>query len=372
MKIILAPDKYKGSLTGQEFCDVVAPLLQKEGFEVIKLPLADGGDGTIEVINFYLSGEMIKTRVSDPLFRFVEATYFFSKASKVAFIEMAEASGITLLKPADQNCMNTSTYGTGELIQYAIDNGAEQIILGIGGSATNDCGIGMASALGYKFLDKNDKELNPIGKELIHIVKIDDANIDERLAAVKFQVACDVTNPLYGPSGSAYVYAKQKGASGEDILYLDKGLKHFASVLNQHFNTNVQQIKGAGAAGGMGAGTVTFLNAELLPGIELIKQIANFDKNIIDADWIITGEGQLDEQTRSGKALSGLLKSAKTHEISVAAFCGNITLDETELKHMGISYSASIQQKASSFEDAIQHTKTYLKEITEDFVKSIQ
>lgn len=372
MKIILAPDKFKGSLTGIEFCTIIEPILKsKLNAEVIKLPLADGGDGTIEVINYYLKGKTIQKKVNNPIFKPVLASYLFSETSKVAFIEMAEASGMKLLDVKDQNCMHTSTFGTGELIKDAINKGAQQIILGLGGSATNDCGIGMATALGYRFLDKENVEIKPIGSELIKIVKIDDTSVDKRLKGIKFQIACDVTNPLYGNQGAAHIYAKQKGANDYEIEHLDLGLKNMSKCLDAHFNIKTQNIKGAGAAGGMGAASVSFLKAELTPGIELIKEMAQFNSKIKGADWIITGEGQLDDQTLSGKALSGVLSSAKANKINVAAFCGNITLDNQQLKEMGISYSASIMAKAQNFEDAISNTTLYLSEITEVFTKQV-
>lgn len=370
MKIVLAPDKYKGSLTGLEFCDIVEPILKSSlNAEVIKAPLADGGDGTIEVVNYYLKGNIIKVEVNNPIFKPVLASYLYSESSKIAFIEMAEASGMKLLKPEDQNCMNTTTFGTGQLVLNAIDKGAKHIILGIGGSATNDCGIGMATALGYRFLDKNNKEVKPIGSELANIIKIDDSLLDKRLKKVKFQIACDVTNPLCGPNGAAYVYAKQKGATEVDVRYLDQGLQSFSKILDKHFILQTQCIKGAGAAGGMGAGTIAFLSGELLPGIDVIKQIAEFDTKIKNADWIITGEGNLDDQTLSGKALSGVLSSAKKKKIKVAAFCGSIDLGKRVIKDLGISYSDSIMNHALSISDALMNTSQYLEIISKEFVK---
>ncbi|BAO75888.1 glycerate kinase [Winogradskyella sp. PG-2] len=372
MKIILAPDKFKGSLTGIEFCNIIEPILSSNlNAEVIKLPLADGGDGTIEVINYYLDGKTIQAKVNNPIFESVLASYLYSENSKVAFIEMAEASGMKLLDSKHQNCMYTSTYGTGELILDAIDKGAEYIILGLGGSATNDCGIGMATALGYRFLDEENKEVKPIGSQLISINSIDNTLVDKRLKSINFQIACDVTNPLYGEEGAAYIYAKQKGANDSEIEYLDNGLQNISKVLDHHFNIVTQKIKGAGAAGGMGAGCVTFLNAELSPGIELIKEMAQFDSKIKGADWIITGEGQFDDQTLSGKALSGVINSAKNDGINVAAFCGNIDLERDQINQMGITYYAAIMDKAKNFEDAILNTKLYLKEITEVFTQKI-
>ncbi|RED43131.1 glycerate kinase [Winogradskyella eximia] len=373
MKVILAPDKYKGSLTGLKFCNIIEPILKASlNAEVIKVPLADGGDGTIEVVNYYLKGEAIQTEVINPIFKPVMASYLYSEATKTAFIEMAEASGMKLLQPKDQNCMETTTFGTGELILNAINRGAQHIILGIGGSATNDCGIGMAKALGYRFLDENDNEVKPIGRELANIYKIDESLKDKRLSTIKFQIACDVTNPLYGPNGAAYVYAKQKGASDEEIKYLDFGLQKFSKVLDKHFSIQTQNIEGAGAAGGMGAGATAFLKGELLPGIDLIKQIADFDANIKTADWIITGEGKLDDQTLSGKTISGVLSSAKKHKIKVAAFCGSTDLQPDELNAMGINYSDSIMSLAKDLDDALTNTSQYLENMTRTFIEKIK
>ena len=373
MKIVLAPDKFKNSLTGMEFCNVVEATIKAitPHVEIMKSPLADGGDGTIEVVNYYLKGEVIQVKVMNPTFNSVIASFLYSESSKIAFIEMAEASGMKLLKPSDQNCMHTTTYGTGQLIINAIDKGAQHIILGIGGSATNDCGIGMANALGYRFLDKNNNDVKPIGCELINICEIDDSLVDKRLKFIKFQIACDVTNPLYGPNGAAHVYAKQKGATESDISDLDSGLQSFSKILDKHFNIKIQNIAGAGAAGGMGAGAVAFLYGELLPGIDLIKQIANFDTKIKNADWIITGEGKLDNQTLSGKTLSGVLTSANNNKIKVAAFCGSIDLIPDELNQMGIVYRDSIIYKAINLDDALENTTFYLKQITEEFIDFI-
>lgn len=373
MKIVLAPDKYKGSLTGLEFCDIIKPILKSLlNVEVIKAPLADGGDGTIEIVNHYLKGNIIKLKVNNPLFKPVLASYLYSESSRIAFIEMAEASGMKLLKPEEQNCMHTTTFGTGQLILNAVDKGAKHIILGLGGSATNDCGVGMATAVGYRFLDANHNEVRPVGSELINIRRIDDSLVDKRLRNVKIQIACDVSNPLYGKSGAAYVYAKQKGASLEEIVRLNEGLRHFSKILDCHFNLQIQEIKGAGAAGGMGAGAISFLGGEMLSGIELIKQVADFDNKIKGADWIITGEGRLDNQTLSGKALIGILNSAKTKNISVAAFCGSNDLDDVKIDELGIDYCASILSKAKNLDDALHNTEQYLKQITKDFVEYLR
>ncbi len=373
MKIVLAPDKFKGSLTGIEFCNTVASEIKTilPETEIIKMPLADGGDGTIEILDYHLHGERIRLTVNDPLFRQVEASYLFIESSATAFIEMAEASGMVLLSTKEQNCFHTTSLGTGELIKDAIDKGAKTIILGIGGSATNDCGIGMATALGYKFRDKKGKEIIPIGKNLIDIDYVDTTNVYQELKANTFKVACDVTNYLFGKQGAAYVYASQKGASNEEIDLLDKGLEHFSNIVNNHYTIDLQKIEGSGAAGGMGAGALTFLNAELLSGIDLVKELIDFDNQIQDADWIITGEGKLDEQTLSGKTIFGVLTSAKKYNIPVAALCGNIGLSEEALTNFGITYSSSILEQAKNIDDAMQNSNAYLSSMSKKFAKSI-
>ena len=374
MKFVLAPDKFKGSLSGLEFCDAVHKGISKilPDAEILCLPLADGGDGTIEVAKYYLKGNLIQLEVKNPLFQNCLATYLYAQDSKIAFIEMAEASGLKLLQPIEYDCKNATTYGTGQMIADAMKRGAEEIILGIGGSATNDCGIGMAAALGFRFLDKSGVDVMPIGSSLSHIDAIDDSKVDKRLNKVRFKIACDVTNPLYGNNGAAHVYAKQKGASESDIELLDKGLKDFSKVLDAKFKINSQKVVGAGAAGGMGIATKVFLNGELISGITMIKELARLERHIKNADWIITGEGKLDEQTFSGKTIHGVMEEAKRHDIKVAAFCGTQDLDENQWKTFGILYSDDVLSKAKNFQDALQNSGRYLTEMAEQFARSIK
>ncbi|MCL4165460.1 UNVERIFIED_CONTAM: hypothetical protein GTU68_040735, partial [Idotea baltica] len=362
MKIVLAPDKFKGSLTGMQFCAAVEEGIKEviPNAEIIKLPLADGGDGILEVINFYLKGKFVEVEVNNPFFKPVTASYLFSKTTKTAFIEMAEASGVKLLKPEELDCKNATTFGTGEMILDAINKGALKIILGIGGSATNDCGIGMATALGYRFLDKNNDELKPIGANLTQIISIDKTKVLPDLSVIKFNIACDVTNPLYGNDGAAYIYGSQKGASKADIEMLDKGLQSIAKIINSTFSIDVQSVKGAGAAGGMGIASKVFLNGDLKPGVELIKILANFDEQIKDADWIITGEGKLDNQTLSGKTIQGVITSAKEKHIKVAAFCGAIEINKKELESFGIDYADAVLNHSKNLDDAIKNGYSYV------------
>ncbi|MGV6830652.1 MAG: glycerate kinase [bacterium] len=373
MKIVLAPDKFKGSLTATEFCDEVADVLSTydASIQIKKLPLADGGDGTIEVANYYLDGTIVELEVTGPYFNKVKATYLYSDKTKTAFIEMAEASGLKLVKDQPLDTKNATTLGTGELIKDAISKGAKKIILGIGGSATTDCGIGMAKALGFKFLDKNDLELQPIGASLSKIERIDKVDVLPELSNVTFTIACDVSNALFGENGAAYIYAEQKGATPEDIQLLDDGLQSFSKVLKDEFAVDLQNISGAGAAGGLGAASITFLNGQLNKGIEIIKELAHFDQYISDADWIITGEGKLDQQTFSGKTINGVLTSAKKVDVKVAAFCGSIDLTKNEIDQLGLSYTNSIMESAQNLNDALQNTAMYLRENTERFITTI-
>ena len=366
MKIVLAPDKFKSSLTGLEFCDAVEHGIKTIIPEatIVKCPLADGGDGTIEILSYHLDGEIVSLPVSDPLFRPIVGTYLYIKSKRVAFIEMAEASGMKLLDPAERNCFNTTSFGTGELILDAIKKGATTIVLGIGGSATNDCGIGMATALGYGFEDEGGKKLTPIGKHLNKIKNINSSSVIPELNNVAFKVASDVTNPLYGPNGAAHVYGPQKGASAKEIEILDQGLRHFSKIIVNDYQLNVQNLEGAGAAGGMGAGAKVFLNAQLNSGINLVKEMINFESHVHDADWIITGEGKLDEQTLSGKTIHGVLTSARKFDVKVAALCGAVSLPNT---NNGMHYIDSVIERAKNLDDAMANSKSYVNEMAKDF-----
>lgn len=374
MKFVIAPDKYKGSLTGQQFCEAVGLGIQKvfPDAEIVKKPLADGGDGTIEVVKHYLNASDIKTTVKDPLFRDIESGYLFSKEKGVAFIEMSEASGYKLLSKDELNCMQTTSLGTGQLIAHALGQGAKEIVLGIGGSATNDGGMGMAVALGYQFLDEKGEVLEPIGKHLSRVVDMKTHKVFEALKDVKIKVACDVKNPLFGKDGAAYVYGPQKGASSADVKQLDEGLRNFAKVIDQKFGIDVQNIPGAGAAGGMGAGAVVFLNASLTSGIDLIMEMADFEQALANADWIITGEGQLDGQTLSGKTINGILNAAQQKNIPVAALCGSVDLSLEQMQELGLQYTVSVLNAVGSLEDAKKHAFLNLEKAAFNFANLLK
>ncbi|PKB00414.1 glycerate kinase [Flavobacteriaceae bacterium MAR_2009_75] len=374
MKFVVAPDKFKDSLTGFEFCDAVANGIHSvlDTAEIIKMPLADGGDGTMEVVRHYIKGEIITLTAQDPLFRPLKTSYLFSEQNKAAYIEMAEISGLKLLSSGERDCMHTTTFGTGQLIADALDKGAREIILGIGGSATNDGGLGMATALGYRFLDTHGQELSPVGSNLIKVKSINSSQMNPLIAKASIKIACDVTNVFYGDDGAAKVYGAQKGASPEDIVHLDKGLQNFSKLIKEIYKTDLQTIKGAGAAGGIGGGAMVFLNAELESGIELVKKLANFDQVIEGADWIITGEGQLDGQTLSGKTIDGVVSSAAKHGIPVAAFCGSVAITQAQQNELGIVYTASIIKGISTLEQAMKKSFANLEFASYNFAQLIQ
>lgn len=374
MKFVLAPDKYKGSLTGLEFCNAVEEgiLMVFPKAIILKKTLADGGDGTIEVVKHYLQADTITVQVNDPLFRAIEVGYLLSHDKKMAFIEMSEASGHKLLKKDELNCMETTSVGTGELIVDALERGVDEIILGIGGSATNDGGMGIAAALGYEFLDKDGNILKPIGKNLKSVASIRKNLVHKNLSRVKVKVASDVTNPFYGTNGAAYVYGPQKGASEKEVKILDDGLKNFANCIRSEFDVDVQNIPGAGAAGGVGGGSIVFLNATLTSGIDLIKELADFDKAVHGADWIVTGEGKLDAQTLSGKTIAGVLTTAKKQNIPVAALCGAIELTPSQQEKMGLRYVSSILREIATLEDALNNSYNNLVSASYNFAKLLK
>ncbi|WP_431126396.1 glycerate kinase [Flagellimonas flava] len=374
MKFVIAPDKYKGSLTGSQFCEAVEKGIQRvfPQAQILKKPLADGGDGTLEVVQDYLKASLETIKVKDPLFRDIEAGYLLSQDKKTAYIEMSEASGYKLLRKDEMNCMHTSTLGTGQLLLDAVHKGAQHIVLGIGGSATNDCGMGMASAFGYAFLDADGNRLQPVGKNLVHAKKIVDDETSGLLKKIQVKVACDVNNPLYGENGAAHVYAAQKGASPEEIDILDQGLENFANVLQSHFGNDVRDVPGAGAAGGMGAGAMTFLNAKLVSGVDLVLEMADFDLALMDADWVITGEGQLDNQTAAGKTIAGVVKMAKARQIPVAALCGSVNASIEQIQEMGLDYAVSVLNQVGSLEDAKANSFSNLEQASFNFAKLLE
>lgn len=320
MKIILAPDKFKGTLSAQQFCAAASSGLKRAlpDAEIISLPLSDGGDGLLEVLAKYGRFETIHCIAQDPLFRQIETYYLFEEESATAFIEMAKVSGLGLLAENEKNCMNTSSIGLGQLILYSIERGAERIFLGLGGSATNDAGAGMAQALGYIFKDIEGRDLIPVGGNLSAIRSIEKPD----LTNISFKALVDVKNPLLGQEGAVQMYASQKGAMPDDLPVLEKGLETMACFFKELFGKEVKDLPGAGAAGGTGAGCMAFLSADVLSGAAYMLEKSGFHGHLDKADLVITGEGKLDGQSRFGKIPWEVADKCRQSNIPVVAITG--------------------------------------------------
>ncbi len=325
-RITVAVDSFKGSLSSREVADAFAQgwMSVLPECEVRKVCIADGGEGTVEALAETLGGEYVETEVADPLGRRICARYGIVDSGRTAVVEMSAASGLPLLAPEERNPLHTSTYGTGELIADALSRGCRKFLVGIGGSATNDGGMGMLRALGYRFLDAEGRELDGTGETLGVVAAIDDSGVMTAVREAEFIVACDVNNPLYGPQGAACVYAPQKGADEATVKLLDAGLRNYAEVVERYNGAKVADMPGAGAAGGLGAGFVALLGARLERGIDMVLDAMNFAEIISGSDLVITGEGRIDRQTVMGKAPSGVLQAASAQSIPTIAIGGAV------------------------------------------------
>ncbi|OWY20951.1 glycerate kinase [Sphingobacteriales bacterium UPWRP_1] len=369
--ILIAPDSFKNALSAQKAANAIARGVKRASALVnpVLLPLSDGGEGITDILTPCLHGSFIETTVCNPLFKPVVARYGFAGNSKTAVIELAQASGLQLLQASERNPLHTSTFGTGQLILHAIENGAQNLILGIGSSATNDAGTGIAAALGYRFLDAQGNELLPTGKNLLHISRIDAGRLRFNPQQLQITLACDVSNPLYGPAGAAYTYARQKGANSAEIDLLDAGLQQFAKVVQQQFGTNIAQIPGAGAAGGTGAGALVFLGAKMQRGIDLVMQYTRFEEHLKQAHLLITAEGSIDSQTLYGKVVKGAAQKACKYGIPAVGFCGSLQATPKQIQETGLTAAFSIQQMPCTLEQAIDNTAQNLEILAEQVVR---
>lgn len=369
-KIIIIPDSFKGSASSLEVCNYIERGVLKviKDADIIKIPVADGGEGTVESILYAAGGNIKKINVKNPEGKIIEAKYGIINKEK-AVIEMAEASGLTLIDDKTRNPLKYSTYGTGEFIKDAVNNNIKEILIGIGGSATNDCGIGMANALGYKFLDKYNNELEAIAENMIHVADIDDSNVDKRIFDIKITAACDVKNPLYGKNGATAVYGKQKGVTEETFDILDDGLKNIAKIIKEKFGKEIDYMEGSGAAGGLGGGLVAFCNAKLKSGIDAVLDIIDFESKIKDASLIITGEGAIDGQTKEGKVPVGVAKRAGN--IPVIAIVGEIREGAEIVYDLGIKSIMPLCTKAMSLEESIYNTSVLVENASERALRFI-
>lgn len=356
MKVVISIDSLKGSLSSMEAATAI-----KEGIlevnketEVVIMPLADGGEGTVDALVEGMNGQAILTSVMGPIEEKVEAKYGILSDGKTAIMEMAQAAGFALVPAEKKNPLYTTTYGVGEMIKEAIEKGCRNFIVGIGGSATNDAGVGMLQALGFEFYDEKNNLVGLGGHVLNKIKKIKIDNRLKKLDQCSFKIACDVNNPLYGENGAAYIYGPQKGATPEIVKELDEGLRNFAQVVKADLEMDIAEVPGVGAAGGMGFAFLGFLNSKLESGIKIILDEINLDDTVKGADIVITGEGRLDNQTAMGKAPIGVAKIAKKHGAKVIAIAGCTTDDAVRCNEEGIDAYFSIVNSAMTIEEAIK------------------
>jgi len=372
IKILVASDKYKGSLSALEVCSTIKNAIKKidSDIEVVINPMADGGEGTVETLVESEKGRYVKLRVTGPLGEQVDSKFGIIKGN-VAVIEMASASGLWMVPEDKRNPMETTTYGTGELIKKALEMGCRKVIVGIGGSATTDGGMGMAQALGVKFYGENDQILGFGGKQLLNLKRIDMSGIHPAVTSTEFDVACDVDNPLTGKDGAAYVYSPQKGADGNMVKELDRGLVNFAKIVKRDLGKDIRNLKGAGAAGGLGGGLVAFLDARLRPGTDIVIETTALSEKIKGANLVITGEGAMDRQTFYGKSAFGVAKLAKKFGIPTITINGSVLVErdnmDKEFSNM-FSGNFSIINKPMSFENAVKNSKQLLENAAREIV----
>jgi len=370
MKIIIAPNAMKGSLSAEEVASAIETGIRRASAfsEIIKIPIADGGDGLSSVLSNTMEVIEKKCLVKNPVGHLVNVAYLYIEQRKLAIIEMATAAGLALLKPSEYDPLNANTFGVGELINAALDESAEHIVLGIGGSATNDMGTGLASALGFRFLDSNNNEVPSGGGNLTKITSIDSKDVDQRLEKTKFQIACDVANPLLGEDGAAKVYAPQKGATKEQVVFLERGFESFSKVLEEYSQKIIHNEKGAGAAGGLGAGMMALFNAQLLPGAELVLDLLEFEKQATEADLIITTEGKLDFQTQFGKAPYVLAQRAAKMHIPCIIIAGQVEGSYSRYHRMGFADVFSLCSAKINREQAMANAAILLTDAVENFM----
>lgn len=357
MKIVIAPDSYKESLSAQQVATQI-----EQGFreifpeaQYVKLPVADGGEGTVEAMVAATGGKTVRLRVTGPLGEEVDAFYGLSGDDSCAYIEMAAASGLELVPAARRDPLITTSFGTGELIRSALDKGVQRFIIGIGGSATNDGGAGMVQALGAKLLDSQGRQIGLGGGRLNDLATIDISELDARIKNCRFEVACDVTNPLLGEEGASAVFGPQKGATPELVEQLDNALAHYARIIRRDLDIDVLSIPGGGAAGGMGVALHAFCGAELRRGIEIVTEALGLDELVRDATLVITGEGRIDSQTIHGKVPIGVAKVAKRYNKPVIGIAGSLTKDVAVVHQHGLDAVFSVIYSICTLDDALEN-----------------
>ena len=373
MRFVLAPDSFKESMTAKEVCIAMEKGIKKvfKDATCIHVPMADGGEGTLQSLIDATNGTIYEKEVTGPLGNKVKGKFGVLGTENVAIIEMAQASGIQLVPMNKRNPLITTTYGTGELIKEALNKGVKKIIIGLGGSATNDGGAGMLQALGVKFLNDEGNELLFGGESLKDLKNIDISEMDKRIFNVNIEVACDVKNPLIGENGATKVFAKQKGASEKDIDILENSLKNYSEVVLKALGKNIN-VEGAGAAGGLGAALLGFCNAKLLKGIDIVIKYSLLKEKIKDADYVFTGEGSIDFQTKFGKTPIGVASLAKSFNIPVIALAGRVGEGTSELYNLGITSIFGILKEATTLEEALKKGPENIEKTTENICRLLK
>jgi glycerate kinase len=367
MTVLIAPDKFKGSLDTFELCKAMAAGVQEADASInsVLLPLADGGDGFAKVMAHYLDTVTISQQTVDAAGKPIDAAYEWSEDTQTAIIELAVASGIALLKSNELNPLRTSTYGTGLLVKAAIQKGAKKVILGLGGSATNDGGMGLLAAIGYQFLDSGNNVLSPCGASLekITLIKSPEESID-----VEFVIACDVTNPLLGINGAAFTYAAQKGASEKEIVLLENGMRNFGELLEKKSGKSIIEQPGSGAAGGTCAGLLLLPKSSIQKGMNIVLSYSNFKQHLAEAALVITGEGAFDYQTLNGKVVFAVATLAKASGVPAIAICGKVAADFETIKACGLAYIVSICNRPMSYEESKQEAYELVLQTTANII----
>ncbi|SOC43103.1 glycerate kinase [Ureibacillus acetophenoni] len=373
MKIVISPDSFKGTLTALEAAQAIEQGIKQvnQEIETILLPVADGGEGTMDALVLATSGQYVKANVLDPLGREIEASFGVLGNKSTCVIEMASASGITLLHNNERNPRKASTYGTGQLIQIALDQGFRDFIICIGGSATNDGGVGMLRALGLRLLDENGRGVQNSIDGLYEVKTLDFSNWDTRLNDSTIAIACDVNNPLVGVNGATAVFGPQKGVKADEVEFFDQALTHWANVVEVEKGIRLHDYQGAGAAGGMGGALIAFLDGKFHQGIELVLDVMNYNEKIQDAELIITGEGKSDSQTLHGKAPMGVLHCARQFEIPTILISGSIDEQDEEILAQHFHKIISVVDQSISTEMAMKEASKYLSQKAYQTIKNL-
>ncbi|MGC9326757.1 MAG: glycerate kinase [Candidatus Hinthialibacter sp.] len=371
MRIVIAPNSFKECMSAVGVAKAMASGASRAcpDSEILTVPLADGGDGTAEAIVTARQGRMVQITANDPLMRPVKVQYGLFDGDQKAVIEMAAASGLWRLKEHEKNPLKTSTYGAGEMIRDALNRGVRSLIVGVGGSATTEAGMGMAAALGYRFLDEFGNELAPVGDSMNLVAQIDSTHVLDELHETEIFVASDVANPLLGPDGAAPVYAPQKGATPDMVALLEKGLARISSLWERDLNVSIGDQPGGGAAGGLGAGLMAFCGAQICSGFDLIADYAHLDDALEGASLVITGEGKIDSSTQFGKVPAGVVRRARAKGVPVVGVAGALAGERSLLNEQGMAAMFSIAPGPISLQDAIENAEDYLTQTTEQVVR---